>query len=60
VYYPIANVPTFFSITEASKHDKKAAEAMPLLDGATYVFDRSYNDYAWYLQHYCPVKTKVI
>ncbi|MDQ7004875.1 MAG: IS4 family transposase [Ghiorsea sp.] len=21
---------------------------MPLLDGATYVFDRAYNDYAWY------------
>ncbi|MDQ7058675.1 MAG: hypothetical protein Q9N62_09665 [Ghiorsea sp.] len=41
-------VPTFFSITTASKHDKKAAEKMPLLDGATYVFDRAYNDYAWY------------
>ncbi|MDQ7057095.1 MAG: hypothetical protein Q9N62_00945 [Ghiorsea sp.] len=27
---------------------KKAAEKMPLLDGATYVFDRAYNDYAWY------------
>jgi len=48
VYDPKANVPTFFSITEASKHDKKAAEEMPLLDGATYVFDRAYNDYAWY------------
>jgi len=47
-YDPKANVPTFFSITEASKHDKKAAEEMPLLDGATYVFDRAYNDYAWY------------
>jgi len=48
VYDPKANVPTFFSITAASKHDKKAAENMPLLDGATYVFDRAYNDYAWY------------
>ena len=28
----------------------KAAERMPLLDGATYVFDRAYNDYTWY-QH---------
>jgi len=48
VYDPKANVPTFFSITEASKHDKKEAEEMPLLDGATYVFDRAYNDYTWY------------
>ncbi|HID37720.1 MAG TPA: IS4 family transposase [Ghiorsea sp.] len=48
VYDPKANVPTFFSITAASKDDKKAAENMPLLDGATYVFDRAYNDYAWY------------
>ena len=48
VYDPNAMVPTFFSITEASKHDKRAAEKMPLIDGATYVFDRAYNDYAWY------------
>jgi hypothetical protein len=48
VYDPNAQVPTFFSITEASKHDKRAAEKMPLIDGATYVFDRAYNDYAWY------------
>jgi len=48
VYDPNAEVPTFFSITTASKHDKKAAEKMPLLDGATYVFDRAYNDYSWY------------
>jgi len=25
-----------------------AAEKMPLLDGATYVFDRAYNDYSWF------------
>ncbi|MDQ7004225.1 MAG: IS4 family transposase [Ghiorsea sp.] len=43
VYDPNNKVPTFFSITTASKHDKKAAEKMPLLDGATYVFDRAYN-----------------
>jgi len=48
VYDPNENIPTFFSITTASKHDKKAAEKMPLVDGATYVFDRAYNDYAWY------------
>jgi len=48
VYDPAAKVPTFFSITTAKKHDKKEAENMPLLDGATYVFDRAYNDYAWF------------
>jgi len=48
VYDPNENIPTFFSITTASKHDKKAAEKMPLVNGATYVFDRAYNDYAWY------------
>jgi len=48
VYDPVAETPTFFSITSASKHDKKAVEKMPLLNGATYVFDRAYNDYAWF------------
>lgn len=48
VYDPDAEVPTFFSITTAKKHDKKAAEHMPLLPGAAYVFDRAYNDYAWF------------
>jgi len=48
VYDPDSKVPTFFSITNAKKHDKKAAEKMPLLDGATYVFDRAYNDYSWF------------
>jgi putative transposase len=48
VYDPDAQVPTFFSISTAKRHDKKAAEHMPLLPGATYVFDRAYNDYAWF------------
>jgi len=30
VYDPDSKVPTFFSITNAKKHDKKAAEKMPL------------------------------
>jgi len=46
VYDPDANTPTFFSITAAKCHDRKAAQKMPLLSGATYVFDRAYNDYA--------------
>jgi len=48
VYDPDAQVPTFFSISTASRHDKRAAEHMPLMPGATYVFDRAYNDYAWF------------
>jgi len=48
VYDPEAQIPTFFSISHAKQHDKKAAEKMPLLDGATYVFDRAYNDYGWF------------
>jgi len=48
VYDPDANVPTFFSITKAKQHDKRAAERMPLLACATYVFDRAYNDYSWF------------
>jgi len=48
VYDPRAKVPTYFSITTAHKHDKKEAENMPLLDNATYVFDRAYNTYRWY------------
>lgn len=48
VFDPDAQVPTFFSITSANKHDKKAVDKMPLLSGATYVFDRAYNDYAWF------------
>jgi len=48
VYDPNEDIPTFFSTTTASKHDKKETEKTPLVDGATYVFDRAYNDYAWY------------
>ena len=48
VYAPDAGVPTFFSITKAKCHDRKAARNLPLMPGATYVFDRAYNDYAWF------------
>jgi hypothetical protein len=48
VYDPDAGVPTFFSITTAKCHDRKAARNLPLMPGATYVFDRAYNDYTWF------------
>jgi len=48
VYDPHAQTPTYFEMTHAKCHDAKAGKELPLLDGATYVFDRAYNDYAWY------------
>lgn len=50
VYDPNAQIPTFFALTEAKVNDRRAATELPLLDGATYVFDRAYNDYGWYYQ----------
>lgn len=48
VFDPQAKVPTFFSLTEAKVNDHKEGQKLPFLPGATYVFDRAYNDYAWY------------
>jgi len=48
VYNPDAETPTFFSITNAKCHDRQAARNLPLMPGATYVFDRAYNDYGWF------------
>lgn len=50
VFDPEAEAPTFFSVTEAKVNDRKAVQTLPLLPGATYVFDRAYNDYGWYYQ----------
>jgi hypothetical protein len=48
VYDPHACIPTFFEMGEARAHDAKAAASLPLLTGATYVFDRAYHNYEWY------------
>jgi putative transposase len=48
VYDPHAQTPTYFEMTHAKCNDAKAGKDLPLLDGATYVFDRAYNDYGWY------------
>ena len=50
VYDPEQAVPTFFSLTPAKVNDRKAANKLPLINNATYVFDRAYNDYHWYYQ----------
>jgi len=40
--------PIFASVTAAKVNDITAAKAMPIVSGATYVFDLGYYDYAWW------------
>jgi len=51
VYDPNREVPTYFSMTPAKVNDCEAAKTIPLIKGATYVFDRAYNRYEWYYQN---------
>jgi len=51
VYDPTAKVPTYFSMTPAKVNDCEAAKTIPLIKGATYVFDRAYNYYEWYYKN---------
>jgi len=51
VYDPNTKVPTYFSMTPAKMNDGKAARSIPLIKGATYVFDRAYNHYQWYYKN---------
>ena len=39
-------VPSFYHVTTASVHDSRAMPAIPLEEGAYYVFDRGYNAFA--------------
>jgi hypothetical protein len=50
IYDPEQEVPTFFSMTQAKVNDRKAANTLPIITNATYVFDRAYNDYGWYYE----------
>jgi len=40
-----AQVPTFYTVTTASKHDSTAMSAIPLEPNAYYVFDRAYDSF---------------
>jgi len=51
VYDPTTKVPTYFSMTPAKVNDCEAAKRIPLIKGATYVFDRAYNHYEWYYKN---------
>jgi IS4 transposase len=50
IYDPEQEVPTFFSMIQAKVNDRKAANTLPIITNATYVFDRAYNDYGWYYE----------
>lgn len=41
---PDSQFPTWFQITPARLHDSRVCDNLPLTTGATYVFDRAYNN----------------
>ena len=48
VYDPDADRPIYAAVTPAKVNDITAAQAMPIVRGATYVFDLGYYDYGWW------------
>ena len=50
VFYegPDAERPIYAAVTPAKINDITAAKVMPITEGATYVFDLGYYDYAWW------------
>ena len=48
VYDPNADRPVYFAVTPANVNDITAAKAMPIEEGATYVYDLGYYDYGWW------------
>ena len=48
VYDPDADCPIYAAVTPANINDITAAKAMPIKEGATYVFDLGYYDYSWW------------
>ena len=48
VYDPTAEHPVRFSLSSPKRSDITDARAIELEAGATYVFDKGYNDYAWW------------
>lgn len=44
MFDPDAECPTWFQITPARFHDSRVCDDLPLVAGATYVFDRAYNN----------------
>ena len=48
VYDPDADCPVYTAFSAANVNDITAAQAMPIVASATYVFDLGYYDYAWW------------
>lgn len=48
IYDPDADLPIYAAVTAAKVNDITPAKAMPIVPGATYVFDLGYYDYAWW------------
>jgi hypothetical protein len=48
IYDPDADRPIYAVVTAANVNDITAAKAMPIVPGATYVFDLGYYDYDWW------------
>lgn len=48
IYDAEAERPVYAAVTAARVNDITAAKSMPIEDGATYVFDLGYYDYAWW------------
>jgi hypothetical protein len=48
VYDPDGDRPIYAAVTPAKVNDITAAHAMPIVAGATYVFDLGYYDYGWW------------
>jgi hypothetical protein len=48
VYDPAADRPVYWAITPGNINDITAAKAMPIVPGATYVFDLGFYEYRWW------------
>jgi IS4 transposase len=48
IYDPDADRPIYAAVSRANVNDITIAQAMPIMPGATYVFDLGYYDYAWW------------
>ena len=50
IYDPDCDRPTYAVVTAANVNDITAAKAMPIVPGATYVWDLGYYDYGWWAE----------
>jgi IS4 transposase len=48
IYDPDADCPLYFATSAANVNDITEAKAMPIQEGATYIFDLGYYDYGWW------------